>query len=230
MNPVHSSPQFALPRSGRALRGAAASILVLAAASFGTATAHGAESAPHSQPPAEAAEPTSAPCASESSELSEGGELRCQLRRHFEFAKELAALLTVDDASLPRLSAEVRSLSQLKQELERSAPSYAAPLAGDPPSTPESLLQELTRLRSDLANREQELGTIRSRLAERERSLAKAMPEIGRLLEYQRELKALRAGAQRPSACSLPVQRTASAFQAEHPKKRSAFGKHHFVR
>jgi hypothetical protein len=113
----------------------------------------------------------------------------------------------------------VRALSQLKRELERSARNYGAPLAGSPPNTPESLLQELTRLRADQASREQELASVRSRLAERELALSKAMPEIAQVLAYQRDLKELRADVVRAQACPPPSLSDALVFRPQRPAR-----------
>lgn len=222
MHQANSIRQSTLGRSVRVLRGAAASILLLATYTFGTSAARatepalrGSEPAPEataqgadpcgSQPPTAPRDPASD--SSESAEpnlLVENRQLRCQLREHSSFVRELTRLVAADGASSTELLDQVRWLSQLKRELEQSAQNYGAPLAGSPPSTPQTLLQELTRLRGDQASREQDLASARSRLAERERALTKAMPEIARVLAYQRELKELRADAARAQTCPSP--------------------------
>jgi hypothetical protein len=125
--------------------------------------------------------------------LAQNRLLASRLQGYASFLEEVTRLVRADNSDFAQVLAKVRLLSQLNTELEQASQNYAAPLAGSPPRTPQLLLEELVRLRSGLAEREQELDQVRSRLAEREQALAKAMPEIARVLDYQRELKRLRA-------------------------------------
>jgi hypothetical protein len=188
-----------------------------AAANSVTPSAPPAPAAMLPQPPSPEATPALPPSDPQSSAasldrepllLAENRALEGRVQALSSVLQQVSRLVGAEGSTPEQTLEKLRALANLRHELARTARSYVAPLAGDPPRTPELLLQELTRLHTRAVQDAEERDDLRARLAERERGLAKALPEIQRVLVYQRELKELRAEAARcqPAARQLIAQ------------------------